>query len=513
MKSYWSKPLFAAVCALGLITALAGCETSHSQAPAPTKQAAPAQAPADGLVRATLLYPTGYRETSVLEVTRAVPAEVTLGQPFSYTITVNNISRNTLSDIVVADRCAATFKLASSTPEPQARDGNVLRWPLGNLAPGQIKTIQVSGSASEIGNLSSCVGVTYNETACVDIRVVQPKIALVASAPAQVLKCEPIPVRYIVTNNGTGVARNVVVDHLLPDGLTTDKGLRSVAYKVEALPAGSSQTFDAVLRAAKTGKFESKPEATATGNLKANAAIATTVVEPVLTIKKTGPAKVFVGRKVAYEIEVANTGDGEARQTVVVDAVPAGTKVLAATEGAVAAPDRVTWNLGTLKPKESRKVVLEVQPLGMGELTNAVTASAACATNVQASVKTSVQGIPALLLEVVDSPDPIEINGEVVYTIEVTNQGSATATNIKISAILEESMQYVAATGPTAGTLDGGSRTLTFQPLATLAPKAKTTWSVRVKALKPGDVRFKTVMIADQLQRTVEETEATNFYQ
>ncbi|MCX5662975.1 MAG: hypothetical protein NTW19_25095 [Planctomycetota bacterium] len=463
------------------------------------------------MVHATLLYPTGYRDTSVLAVERAVPAEVTLGQPFSYTINVANISKNNLSDVVVSDRCAATFKLASSAPEPAGKEGGILRWNLGNIAPGQTKSIKVSGAASEIGSLSSCVGVTYNETACIDIKVTQPKLALVASAPAQVLKCEPIPVRYIVTNGGTGAAKNVVLDNILPEGLETDKGLRSVAYKVESLPAGTSQTFDVVLRATKTGKFESKPEATAAGELKAASAYATTVVEPVLAIKKTGPAKIFIGHKIAYQIEVTNTGDGEARQTMVNDVVPAGTKVLAATEGAVATPEKVTWNLGTLKPKESKKVVLELQPSVQGEVENTATASAACATAVSASVKTAVQGIPALLLEVVDNPDPVEVNGEVVYTIEVTNQGSATATNVKISGIFEDTMQYVSSTGPTAGTLD--AKTLTFKPLPTLAPKAKAVWNVRVKAIKAGDVRFKTVMIADQLQRTVEETEATNFYE
>lgn len=510
MKASWTKPLFAAIVALGMIPAFSGCAT-QSSASAPAKTSSQQAAPNDGLVHATLLYPTGQRDTSVLVVERAMPGEVSLGQPFSYTINVSNIAKNTLSDVVVSDRCAATFKLASSSPEPVSKDGGILRWAVGNLLPGQAKVIKVTGSASEIGSLSSCVGVTYNETACIDIKVTQPKLALVASAPAQVLKCQPIPVRYIVTNGGTGAAKNVVLDSVLPEGLETDKGLRSVAYKVESLPAGASQTFDVVLRAAKTGKFESKPEATADGNLKASAAIATTVVEPVLTIKKTGPAKVYVGNKIAYAIEVTNTGDGDANNTLVNDIVPAGVKVLAATEGAVATPEKVTWNLGTLKPKESKKVVLEIQAPGISTVENTATASAACATAVSATVKTAVQGIPALLLEVVDNPDPVAVNGEVVYTIEVTNQGSATATNIKVTGILEDTMQYVSSAGPSTGSLDG--KTVTFQPLASLAPKAKAVWTVRIKAIKAGDVRFKTVMIADQLQRTVEETEATNFYE
>ena len=55
--------------------------------------------------------------------------------------------------------------------------------------------------------------------------------------------------------------------------------------------------------------------------------------------------------------------------------------------------------------------------------------------------------------------------------------------------------------------------TVTFQPLPSLAPKAKATWRVTVKALKAGDVRFTAVMNTDQLTRPVQETEATHLYE
>ena len=119
-------------------------------------------------------------------------------------------------------------------------------------------------------------------------------------------------------------------------------------------------------------------------------------------------------------------------------------------------------------------------------------------------------GIAAILLEVIDVTDPIEIGDNETYEIAVTNQGSDYSTNIRITCTLEDTMQYVSSSGPTKGTLD--AKTVTFDPLASLAPKAKTTWKVVVKALSAGDVRFKVEMIEDCLKRPVEETEATNFY-
>ncbi|MCC7408714.1 MAG: DUF11 domain-containing protein, partial [Phycisphaeraceae bacterium] len=119
--------------------------------------------------------------------------------------------------------------------------------------------------------------------------------------------------------------------------------------------------------------------------------------------------------------------------------------------------------------------------------------------------------IAAVLLEVVDEADPIQIGDVETYTVVVTNQGSAAETDIQIVCTLEDAMQFVSATGVTAGTASG--RTVTFAPLAELAPKAKAVWKLQVKALKPGDIRFKTSMTTEQLTRPVEETEATNFYE
>jgi hypothetical protein len=52
-----------------------------------------------------------------------------------------------------------------------------------------------------------------------------------------------------------------------------------------------------------------------------------------------------------------------------------------------------------------------------------------------------------------------------------------------------------------------------FFPLSSLAPKAKAAWRVVVRAVRPGDVRFKVVLNVDQLTRPVEETESTHLYE
>ena len=71
-------------------------------------------------------------------------------------------------------------------------------------------------------------------------------------------------------------------------------------------------------------------------------------------------------------------------------------------------------------------------------------------------------------------------------------------------------MKFISASGETETSITDG--TISFEPLASLAPGEKATWKVVVRATDVGDVRFRATMDSDQLTRNVEETEATNFY-
>lgn len=122
-----------------------------------------------------------------------------------------------------------------------------------------------------------------------------------------------------------------------------------------------------------------------------------------------------------------------------------------------------------------------------------------------------VRGMPAILLEVIDFEDPIEIGNTERYRIDVTNQGSAPAANVRIQCELEPNQVYLSAGGATAARSNG--RSVVFAPAPEIAPKAKSSWEARVRAVSPGDVRFSVSMTADQISRPVNETEATNQYE
>lgn len=446
----------------------------------------------------------------IVKLDKNMPKEVQLNGSFDYTIKVTNLTDGMVADVVVTEIIPDNFKLAKATPTAK-KDGNTLIWDLGSLEADKSTQITVTGQATDASCVKNCATVAYVVPACAYAKVVQPKLLLTKVAPAEVLLCDQIPVKFTVTNNGSGSTNNVKIEDTLPAGLQTLDGKGAVTFAAGTLTPGQSKQFAATLKASKTGEYVNKAEASAAGGLKSEATTKTVVRQPVLAITKKGPELLFLGRSVSYEITVTNKGDAPAANTVIEDTIPSGVGSVRPSTGGVVSGSKVTWNAGTIPVNGSHKVSVSYTPVGAGTLANTATASAECANAVTASAKTLVKGIPAVLLEVVDLVDPVPVGGQTTYVITATNQGSMAGTNIAIICTLEDNEQYVSSSGPTKGTAEG--KTVTFAPLPSLRAGGKATWQVVVKAVKAGDVRFTVKMNTGEFERPVDETEATNLYQ
>jgi uncharacterized repeat protein (TIGR01451 family) len=340
---------------------------------------------------------------------------------------------------------------------------------------------------------------------------VKADLGIDKTAPEQVVLCDPIVYRIRVFNNGTGTAEGVTVRDQLPAGLETLKGVENVMWDVGDLGPGESKDLTVRVRARKTGQYASKAVASSTTGLRAeSAAPVTQVRNPVLTLNKAAPDARYVGRNVTFMITVRNQGDAPAEDVVLQDAVPDNAEFVSASSGGKLSGKTVTWNLGTIRPDGMSKVSMTVKPNKIGDLRSVASASAYC-TRTTGAASTRIEGIPAILLEVVDVEDPVEVGTNTTYAVTVTNQGSADGTGIRIVCTLPGEMDFVSADGPTDHDVRG--KTVTFDPLGKLAPKDRSTYRITVKGVRPGDVRFQTTMMADQITKPVMETEATRVYE
>jgi uncharacterized repeat protein (TIGR01451 family) len=447
-----------------------------------------------------------------IAITKTAPATAVLGKNFLYNIVVSNPSKVSATNAVLTDPLPAGIVYVDSSPKASVAGQN-LTWNLGTLGAGASKSVSVTVKGSRTGNFLNHATVVADDglsaKASAPTRIIQPALVLTKTAPAEALLCDTIPISIVVKNTGDAPATNVKIIDELPAGMTMLDGRKKVVFDIGTLAPGVSKAGKVTVKAAKIGTYSNTATATGDGGLTASASSKTIVRVPVLVLTKTAPKMRYVGRSVKYTISVTNSGDAAAKNTVLVDTLPATAQFVSASAGGQQAGGKITWQLGTLAPKATKSVTVTLKAVALGELRNYATATAYCA-KASGESTTMVKGIPAILLECVDIEDPIEAGSKETYVITVTNQGSAPGTNIVIKCTLPAEQEYVSSSADTKAAVVG--KVVTFAPLKTLAPKARTVYKVITKGLKAGDTRFKVSLTSDQMTSPAEETESTHIF-
>ncbi len=485
-------------------------EAPARPAPAPVPAGECRPAVAANQIASSLAFPTGDERSSALLVTQVMPREVRAGAEYEYELHVCNLTTAVLQNVSVTAGGFQNLSIVSTNPATSSTAGGNATWNVGDLGARSTTVIRVRAKAANVGTSAACVSASYNNTLCLATNVTQPALAITKTQTPEVVICDPINIQLTVRNTGTGVAENVVLRDQLPAGLTVD-GKQTVEIPAGTLAAGESKVFNLVAKAGKTGKFENNATAASAGGLSAQSQTVSTIVrQPVLAIACRAPERVFIGRPVTVEWQVKNSGDAPCAATVTVP-LPAGATFQSATQGGTAGPQGVTWNLGSLPAGETKTIALTFNPTAMTSYAFTATANCPCANSVNTTCQTVVEGIPAMLLNGSDDPDPVQVGQTVTYTLTVTNQGSAPLTNIRLVGTMEDSMEFVGDTGPGKATVNG--LTVTFPAVARLDAQQRITYTVVVRAKKAGQVQFRAEAVSNEITRPLIKTETTNFYQ
>jgi uncharacterized repeat protein (TIGR01451 family) len=500
--------------------------------PATTPPAAsPATTPATTANLAPGVLPA--RTSPNVTIEAVCPETVAFGQDFAYKLVVRNTGTSAVSGLRVDDELPAGAKYVSSDPVAEI-NGDRLTWTLGQLDGGSEKTIHVRVKPSEEGESRSRATVSFTSSVDARTRVTRPRIA-VNAASAEVCRAgEETAFQIKVTNSGTGPAPKYVIKAQLSDGLLHSQGT-VIEAPMESLGAGETKTVMLKVAAAKAGLQWCQITVTADGSADATAKASTNVVEPLLTLKQTGPAKCLVRAEPTYTIELSNPGTAATDPVLLQSVMPEGFEwINQASDGGTCSGRTVTWRLPAMAAGSNRTVTLKLRasaasdPQGTALRTvahagpaNIVPAGGNPNTAVrpgrslEAKAETVVvaEGVSAVRFDVVGLENPVAVGKEVTYEIRVMNSGTGACSNVQVAAALADGTEFVGATvgnNQTGGAKVVGQQ-LSFDPLPTLGVKGEMIYRVRVKGTVPGDMRLRVQLSCDQLKTPVVKEESTTF--
>ncbi|QGJ70022.1 Hypothetical protein PBC10988_17110 [Planctomycetales bacterium 10988] len=440
------------------------------------------------------------------------------------------------------------------------------RWVIPSLSPGETKTFLVSATSDQEGKKGLCLFVkSYTPALCLETEVVQPELELVKQAPKEQHLCKIIEYSYFVKNGGDAETGTFTIKDQLADGILTESGKDQLTFEVDNLAPDEVRKFVARVRATKTGEFSSRAVAELGGDQTVKSKKSSTnVINADLAIALEGPDSEYINTPLKYTVRVTNHGDAVAPDTMLTVNFPEeaslehtgevrkSDKKVQQNQSDENEPTKAkkqskkdqkesgnnnqnsnrlnnsqqdsmteeTWELGSLQPGQSKLINFTLRSDQQETLRCEAVASFVCgqenSTEEEIEVtsismlETEIIAIPALMLTLVDSEDPVVDSDEVTYTIVVKNQGDAADQNVQIEAELPESLTYVDSSGPSKATSTEGSN-IAFKPVKTLAAGDKLTWRVTTRSEGQGDGRFLVKLTSKSLTKPASAEEPTQF--
>lgn len=485
-----------------ILPAATAAETKPEPAPTP-----PASKELGGPAEVRL----GRQEPSV-SIEWVGPPMTRLNQAMNCQLLVRNTCAFPVHNVVVRHRPGAGVACKTSEPQPAVEQGELI-WSLGTMAAGQVRRIDLVVVVQIKGPLTCQATVTFSGAASHQVQVSEPQLLVKMKAPDKVLAGEPVTLLFAVSNPGDGAADGVKLKTILPECLEHAHG-RAIEVNLGTLAAKEIRTLQLVCTARGSGAHKCLVLATGDGNLSAADEAPLEVLLPKLDLAIAGPKLRYIDRKASYVMKVTNPGSAPAANVVLQGAVPAGFKYHAVSAGGLydEATRQASWVLGDLQPGQSREVALELVPTAPGDHKLLAQVTSARGLKTDAAARTVVEGLPALLIEVVDTDDPVEVGSETTYEIRVANTGTKTETNVEVVCTLPEQVEFRSAKGGGNDRFCVEGREVIFEPLAKLAPRADSVFRVQVRGKAPGDVRFRVRVRADGLREPVLREESTRFY-
>jgi uncharacterized repeat protein (TIGR01451 family)/fimbrial isopeptide formation D2 family protein len=441
--------------------------------------------------------PTDPQEADLVVTKTVDDSTPNVGDNVTFIVTLDNLGPNAAQNVAVNDLLPAGLGYVSHTASAGTYVPGTGIWTVGTSAAGSTSTLTVvatvlapaSGPALPQTNTATATSTTPdpnpdNNTDDKTVTPLQADLAVfkvVSDSTPNV--GDTIVFAIGVANYGPNTATNVVVNDLLPAGVTY------VSHTIQDAPVGSTYvpgtgvwtigtvtTSDfPILQIVVTVDAPSSgipPAVTNTATVSGreydpdpsnntDTATETPQYADLAVDKVVSDARPNVGDTITFTITLTNLGRDTATNVTVLDQLPAGLQFVSATanEGTYD-PGTGIWTVGTVDTLFARTLQIDavvLPPVSGVPQPQTNTASVNSSdqydpdpSNNTDSVTETPQYADLAVEKVVSNPRP-NVGGQVTFTITLTNLGVDEATNVTIADLLPAGLTFVSAS-PSAGT-------------------------------------------------------------
>ncbi|WP_233216428.1 hypothetical protein [Blastopirellula marina] len=309
-----------------------------------------------------------------------------------------------------------------------------------------------------------------------------PSIRLEKVAPPEVQIGKVTTFELHVENNGRIEASNVMVQDMVPAGTklvstspqATQNADGTLVWNLGTLQPRERKTLKLEILPMEEGNIGSVASVT----FAAKASAKSVVTRPDLQVTQASSATVLAGNQLGITITISNPGTGAATGVVLEENVPENFSHPAGKE--------LEFEVGTLRPGESRQLDLVLSATSAGRVKNILRARAD--GNLSREHGLDLEVVAPKLAIAMNGPKLRYLERPAKYTVSVSNPGTAPAHEIDLVTYLPKGLKFVEANN--AGQYDS-TRHAVFWNLQELPPAQTGTVELVALPIEAGDQRLR----------------------
>lgn len=257
-------------------------------------------------------------------------------------------------------------------------------------------------------------------------------------APAEIQVGKPCKFVVKVRNESDQPATEIAVRDEVPEGTrlinttpTAESRGSEVIWQIGTLSPGEERAVEMQLEPIAEGQIGS----VATVTCAAHASARTVCTRPQLALRLSAPPQVLVGRQQRVQIEIQNSGTGDATGVMLLANIPENLRHPAGPS--------LEFAVGTLRAGETRQLELMLTAEKPGEVVHQLVARGD--GNLQAEEATQFEVIAPALEVAVEGPRKRFLERPATFLVNVHNPGTAAAKDVELITKLPRGMRFVKA--------------------------------------------------------------------